>query len=137
MQKPNDSLPGHRLEPRLRVYAGGQMIVGWGKILLLKHVRDTGSIAEAARRMDISYNHAWTLIRLMNDSFKEPLVEAVRGGRGKGGASITKAGEKVLGLYQEMTDDCIKVTEKSWRSLRRLMRPEGDLPQASSDADEE
>ena len=123
MQKPSDVLPGHRLEPRLRVYAGGEMIVGWGKIMLLRHVRDTGSIAEAARRMDISYNHAWTLIRLMNDSFKEPLVEAVRGGKGTGGATISKTGEKVLSLYEEMTNECLKVTDKPWRSLRRLMRP--------------
>ena len=89
--------------------------------MLLQFVRDTGSIAEAARSMDISYNHAWGLIRLMNASFKEPLVEATRGGRGKGGAQITKAGVKVLTIYQEMADECLKATRKQWRSLRGML----------------
>lgn len=98
------------------------MVLGWGKIMLLQLVRETGSIAEAARRMDISYNHAWTLIRGMNESFHDPLVEASRGGRGRGGALITPAGEKVLRLYQEMADECLKATQSQWKSLRRLLK---------------
>lgn len=124
MQKLSDVRPGQLLEPRLRIYAGGEVILGWGKIMLLRQVRETGSIAEAARRMDISYNHAWQLIRAMNEGFKEPLVEATRGGRGKGGASVTAAGEKVLALYETMIGACRRATASPWRSLRRMLRSE-------------
>lgn len=99
------------------------MVLGWGKILLLRQVRETGSIAEAARRMEISYNHAWTLIRSMNASFTAPLVEASRGGRGRGGALITATGDKVLQLYHEMAAECLKATEPQWNSLRRILKP--------------
>ncbi|WP_172682687.1 winged helix-turn-helix domain-containing protein [Verrucomicrobium spinosum] len=86
MQTPVDVVPGFNLQPRLRVFAGSEMVLGWGKIMLLKLIRETGSIAEAARTMDMSYNHAWNLIRIMNNNFKDPLVAASRGGKGKGGA---------------------------------------------------
>ena len=136
MQKPSDALPGHRLEPRLRIYADERMILGWGKIMLLRSVRDTGSIAEAARNMDISYNHAWGLIRLMNASFNEPLVEAARGGRGTGGASISCAGEKVLRLYEEMAEECLKVTQDKWLALRQMLRPADETVPVAIGAEE-
>lgn len=123
MQAPSDVAPGFSLQPRLRVFEGERMVLGWGKILLLRQVRETGSIAEAARRMEISYNHAWTLIRSMNASFTAPLVEASRGGRGRGGALITATGDKVLQLYHEMAAECLKATEPQWNSLRRILKP--------------
>ncbi len=123
MQTLTDQLPGNRLEPRLRIYADGEMVLGWGKIMLLRLIQETGSIAAAARQMEISYNHAWSLIRVMNQSFKSPLVETVRGGKGTGGAVITTAGEKVLALYQTMAEECQKATAAQWKALRRMMRP--------------
>jgi molybdate transport system regulatory protein len=129
MQAPSDIAPGFSLQPRLRVFEGERMVLGWGKILLLRQVRETGSIAEAARRMDISYNHAWTLIRSMNESFTAPLVEATRGGRGRGGAQVTATGESVLRLYHEMAAECLKATESQWASLRGILKPrEARLP---------
>lgn len=122
MQAPAEVTPGYSLQPRLRVFAGPDMVLGWGKIMLLKLVQETGSIAEAARQMDISYNHAWTLIKLMNKSFIEPLVVTERGGPGKGGAQVTEMGQRVLELYQEMTDECLKATRKQWRKMQSLMQ---------------
>lgn len=136
MQAPSNIKPGYSLHPRVRIFAGGDMILGSGKIVLLQNVRDTGSIAEAARSMDISYNHAWSLIRLMNASFKKPLVEASRGGKGKGGAQITPAGEEVLRLYQEMVDECLKATKKPWQTLRRMLNPVESLPSHPPDKSE-
>lgn len=121
MQAPSNVSPGYSLQPRLRVFCGDQMILGSGKIMLLQSVKQSGSIAEAARSMNISYNHAWSLIRLMNASFKSPLVEATRGGPGKGGAQITSTGEKVLSLYQQMTEECLNATHSQWTTLRSLL----------------
>ncbi|HSJ03408.1 MAG: winged helix-turn-helix domain-containing protein [Verrucomicrobium sp.] len=122
MQTPVDVTPGFNLQPRLRVFSGSDMVLGWGKIMLLKLVQEHGSIAEAARTMDMSYNHAWSLIRVMNNSFKEPLVTASRGGPGKGGAQVTETGVKVLKLYEEMAEECLKATKGQWRKLQNLMR---------------
>jgi molybdate transport system regulatory protein len=111
-----------RISPRLRVLYGDEVALGPGKADLLAMVAETGSIREAADRMGMSYMRAWKLIKTMNACFKNPLVEAIRGGREHGGASLTKAGRRALQLYQQLTKDCLKVTTARWKELRALLR---------------
>ncbi len=122
----SDTVAGHSLQPRLRVFADERMVLGWGKIMLLRQVAETGSISEAAKRMDISYNHAWSLIRTMNDCFRSPLVESSRGGAGGGGAILTDTGKKALALYDEMVAESVKASRPAWSRLRKLLRPSGE-----------
>lgn len=61
---------------------------------------ETGSIAAAGRRMDMSYKRAWTLVESLNAAFAAPLVARSRGGAKGGGASLTKMGERVLTHYR-------------------------------------
>jgi len=44
--------------------------------------------SEAARQLGLSYMREWTLIRTMNGCFKESLVDAHRGGAGRGAAVL-------------------------------------------------
>jgi molybdate transport system regulatory protein len=106
----------------MRVVRGEEIALGPGKVDLLALVGKTGSIREAADRMGMSYMRAWTLIRTMNSCFKEPLVEAVRGGRAHGGAALTDTGRKALKLYQQMEKDCLEATRARWKALRALLR---------------
>lgn len=82
----------------LRIMFGGAMI-GPGKIALLTHIRDTGSIAAAGRVMGMSYKRAWSLVEEMNAAFRDPLVTSARGGPGGGGAQVTAAGLAVMAQY--------------------------------------
>ncbi len=45
---------------RIRVYGGDRML-GPGKMELLAHIDETGSLSAAAKRMGMSYMRAWTL----------------------------------------------------------------------------
>ena len=114
------------------MFGGQQMVLGWGKIMLLELIRDTGSIAVAAQSMGISYNHAWTLLRTMNESFRQPLVSTTRGGKNKGGAALTEVGEQVVEIYGTMIVESRQATLKSWSRLRKLLRPVQDLPADSA-----
>ena len=111
-----------RISPRLRVLYGDEIALGPGKADLLAVVAETGSIREAADRMGMSYMRAWKLIKTMNACFKEPLVEAVRGGRAYGGTSLTRTGRRALRLYQQLTKDCLEVTATRWKELKALLR---------------
>jgi molybdate transport system regulatory protein len=111
-----------RLRPRMRVVCGEEIAFGPGKVDLLVVVAETGSIREAAERMGMSYMRAWKLIKTMNACFKEPLVEAVRGGRAHGGASLTRTGKKALELYRQMEADCVHATKGRWKEFRFLLR---------------
>jgi molybdate transport system regulatory protein len=111
-----------RLRPRIRVVCGEDIALGPGKVDLLELIGQTGSIREAAERMGMSYMRAWTLIKTMNACFKQPLVEAVRGGRAHGGAALTGTGRQALELYQQMESDCLEAAKPRWKKLKSLLR---------------
>ena len=69
------------------------------KVELLKEIKMLGSLSAAAKKMKISYQHAWTLITEMNRIAPTPLVDKQRGGSKGGGAEITSYGDKILSDY--------------------------------------
>ena len=108
--------------PRLRVYLEPDIALGPGKAALLLGIKELGSIAAAGRRMGMSYKRAWNLVKAMNAHFKAPLVETSRGGRLRGGATLTATGESVLACYRSMEIVTAKAIAKEMRTLRSLLR---------------
>ncbi len=92
--------PSGQIRLRFRLVLGRDVAIGPGKADLLAAVAQTGSIAAAGRSMGMSYKKAWYLLDTMNRCFREPLVEASRGGRGHGGAVLTPMGRDVLARYR-------------------------------------
>ena len=109
------------IRPRYRVYRGDSIAFGPGKAELLRHIAETGSISEAARRMSMSYNRAWLHIRDANQSFGESLVESTRGGKSGGGAVLTPTGQKVLKLWTALEEEAQAATAKTRAGLLRLI----------------
>jgi molybdate transport system regulatory protein len=116
------------IAPRFRVYSGDKIVLGPGKAQILAHVAETGSLSEAARLMEMSYTRAWTLVKLMNESFSEPLIELIRGGSSGGGAMLTKTGQKVLALYQQMQSEAQTATKTKGKKLIALLKREAEKP---------
>lgn len=110
------------LKPRIRVVVGGDIALGPGKVELLAYIAETGSIAEAAKRMEMSYMRAWTLVRQMERCFTGPLIERQRGGATRGGAQLTPLGTRVLELYQQMETEALRAMAKSWRELQKRLK---------------
>lgn len=110
---------------RLRLVFDAAMI-GPGKAELLEHIRDTGSIAAAGRRMDMSYKRAWMLVEEMNAAFREPLILSSRGGAGGGGAQVTEAGLRVLHLYHDIVAAAQSAASARIKELEAMLRPSGD-----------
>ena len=111
-----------RIQSRYRMYRGKEIVLGPGKAEILRHIGETGSISEAARLMDMSYNRAWLHVKTLNGSFAEPLVESVRGGNAGGGAALTEMGRKVLALYVEMEAGAESATKAVRRKLTALVK---------------
>lgn len=80
----------------------GEGRFGPGKAELLSHIRETGSISAAARRMGMSYRRAWTLLEAVNALTDGPAVETERGGAGGGGARLTARGASLLQAYETL-----------------------------------
>jgi molybdate transport system regulatory protein len=122
MAAKSERSPRKRFKSHFRIYLGDEIALGPGKVDLLRHISKTGSISEAARRMDMSYNRAWLLVRTMNRCFKEPLVLASRGGDSRGGAQLTAFGRQVLILYQRLESKFIAATRQPLKDILSRLR---------------
>jgi molybdate transport system regulatory protein len=111
-----------RVRPRFRVLHKKEIAIGPGKANLLRAVSEHGSISHAAKKIGMSYMRAWSLIRTMNRCFREPLVEAIRGGSRKGGAKLTPTGIRILSLYDQLEVQSLKATKPLWNQILRLLK---------------
>lgn len=116
-------LAKNNLIPVLRISFPHEDRLGRGKMELLEHIRETGSISAAGRAMDMSYRRAWLLVSDMNRMFKQPVVESQRGGQKGGGAALTEFGEELLARFRQM-EQTIRVTladDLAWLESNRLL----------------
>ena len=88
---------GLRAELTLRRPEAGR--VGAERVALLRAIRDTGAISEAAKQVGLSYKGAWDAVQVLNNLFERPLVAPSAGGRDGGASVVTPAGEAVLAAY--------------------------------------
>lgn len=103
----------------LRVTLTSDFYVGPGRADLMQFIAETGSISEAARRMQMSYKRAWQLVQALNSGFGAPLIETVRGGREQG-AILTPAGREVLERYRAMQEASRRAIERDVAALCQL-----------------
>lgn len=107
---------------RLRIVLGPDVAIGPGKADILEGIKTTGSIAAAGRAIGMSYKRAWMLVDTMNGCFRAPLVVTRRGGRTRGGASLTAEGEDVLAAYRRMEVLTERAIAAETYRLRALLR---------------
>jgi molybdate transport system regulatory protein len=110
------------LRPRWRVQCGKETALGHGRVELLEYIGQTGSLAAAARRMDMSYMRAWTLVKSLNSWFRTPLVRVIRGGPAGGGANLTRMGRQVIALYRRLEQQSMRGAQATWHKLRNRLR---------------
>ncbi|MCF8040576.1 MAG: LysR family transcriptional regulator [Desulfarculaceae bacterium] len=91
---PEHKEAGLQLKGRIWLEKDGQTFLSWGRVVLLERIAEHGTLAAAARSMDMSYSHAWNLVKQMNQLAGKPLVEKQAGGKKGGGAYLTPSGEK-------------------------------------------
>jgi molybdate transport system regulatory protein len=93
---------GVQIKGRLWLEKNGETFLSWGRVVLLERIRETGSIAAAARSMEMAYSHAWTLVARMNRLAGEELVGRTFGGRHGGKAWLTPPGEAAVAQFWEV-----------------------------------
>ena len=112
-----------KLKVTVRVDFDRDTAIGPGKIALLERMRDSGSLSQAARDLDMSYRRAWQLLSNLNRSFREPLVLTAVGGSGGGGSTLTPLAEKVIAAYREFERDINTRAADHFGALAQAVAP--------------
>jgi len=108
------------IRPRVRL--GDSVLIGPGKIELLRAVAEHGSISAAARALGMGYKRAWSLLDELQRACPVPILETAAGGSKGGGAQVTAAGHALLAHYDELEQACRLAAEPTLRKLDRLLR---------------
>jgi molybdate transport system regulatory protein len=129
--KPTLSASSLEARTRFRVQVKHAVAIGPGKADVLQAIAETGSIAEAGRRLGMSYQRVWSLVRALNGDFIEPLVATQRGGSAGGGAGLTPMGVQALSVYRAIERDAQRAVTKRLPQLLAMIRSDaGAAPPA-------
>ena len=91
------------MEPRVKLWLerDGRIVMSDYRLRLLRFVEETGSLAEVAEWMGLSYRRAWGKIKELERNLDLPLVQSAVGGAGGGHTQITAEGRELLRRYAE------------------------------------
>jgi molybdate transport system regulatory protein len=93
---------GYTARASVWIEKDGELFIGGGRAMLLEKLEKLGSIAAAARSMNLTYRNAWLWIDAMNRLSPSPLVEKMTGGAGGGHAQLTDEGRKAIADYKKL-----------------------------------
>lgn len=98
--------------------------LGVGRAELLDAIQHERSIIAAATAVGMSYRHAWTMNREINEAAGVKLVEDAAGGSRDGGARLTDDGILTLGVYKRVRDSIRKSVATAVELTVELAREE-------------
>ena len=105
----------YELKLRIWLERDGRFIMSEGRAKLLRRVKETGSLAKAAKDMGMSYRHAWGIMHRIAQSAGGDVIKSVRGGRKGGVSSPTEFGEALLREYDNKAASLLDQFEHSWK----------------------
>ncbi|HZP58168.1 MAG TPA: LysR family transcriptional regulator [Dehalococcoidia bacterium] len=90
------------MQPRTKLWVerNGKIVLSDYRVRLLRLVDETGSLADAAAAMHLSYRRAWGKVREIERNLGVKLVESEAGGAGGGGSRLTADGRRLVELYE-------------------------------------
>lgn len=95
----------------------GELVFGSGKSLILKTIRETGSINKAAKRMNMSYRHAWSYVVSAEKRIDKSLLIRIKGGKRGGGAFLTDYAIDLLKRFVKLEQEVEKFTNERYKEI--------------------
>lgn len=87
-------------QQKLWLERDGRLVMSDYRVRLLELVAETGSLAQAAAAMDLSYRRAWGKVKEVEANLGLELVHSAVGGAGGGHTGLTPAGQALVAAYR-------------------------------------
>lgn len=94
--------------------------LGPSRTAILEGIDTLGSISASARAVGLTYRQVWSVVKLLNETFPEPLVDIRAGGR-YSGASLTPLGKRIVKRFRAMENDADKALKKHFKAFERML----------------
>jgi molybdate transport system regulatory protein len=85
---------------KLWIEKDGKLALSDYRVRLLRLVDETGSLADAAAAMQLSYRRAWGKLKEIEQNLGVKLVESAVGGAGGGSSRLTAEGRQFVERYE-------------------------------------
>ena len=102
----------YKIKSRIWIEADGNILLGEGRVSLLKAIEATGSLTKAAKSLGMSYKKAWSLIDAVNKRAEKPVTTTNIGGKGGGGATLTHYGKSLVNAFETINENCWEFLDK-------------------------
>lgn len=110
----------YKIKSRIWIEFEDHVLLGEGRVQLLKAIDETGSLSQAAKSLNISYKKAWDLIDSVNKSAKKPLTVTSTGGKGGGGAELTEYGKRLISAFDDINKNCWEFLDEQLENFKTL-----------------
>ena len=110
----------YKIKSRIWIESENHVLLGEGRVQLLKAIETEGSLSKAAKTLGLSYKKAWSLIDSVNKSAKKPVTINSTGGKGGGGAELTDYGKQLIAVFEEINKNCWNFLDEQIQKLDEL-----------------
>lgn len=111
---------GYKIKSRIWIESDEKVLLGEGRVHLLKAIEETGSLSKAAKSLNLSYKKAWQLLDSVNKSAKQPVTINSIGGKGGGGAELTEYGKSLVKAFDEINKNCWAFLDKQLKKIEHI-----------------
>ncbi|NJX14187.1 winged helix-turn-helix domain-containing protein [Tamlana crocina] len=110
----------YKIKSRIWIESENNVLLGEGRVKLLKAIEETGSLSKAAKSLNLSYKKAWHLIDSVNKTAKKPVTINSIGGKGGGGAELTDYGKSLITAFDDINKNCWNFLDQQLDKIKAL-----------------
>jgi len=110
----------YKIKSRIWIEFEDKVLLGEGRVKLLKAIEKTGSLSKAAKSLNISYKKAWDLIDSANKSAEGPLTITNTGGKDGGGTQLTHYGKSLILAFDSINKNCWAFLDDQLEKIKTL-----------------
>lgn len=106
-----------KIKSKLWLEVDGRPVFGRGRRFLLEAIDKSGSINQAAKKINISYRKAWGYIKAMEERLGIKLIDRQIGGRSGGGATLTEDARRFLKQYEALEKGIQELVDERFNKI--------------------